>query len=230
MVDYMGAIKLPFGNMKGLAIGSVIGAIPFVNMFVSGYGLLAAKKAIDGKAGLPSWKSNIANIIVKTIMAIIIGMIYILPGLVLVLVGVAAAVGPIIAAVMSGSSESLGAAIGTAIVAGGAFFLLGMLLWIIGGLLATMGMMNWVKKGNFMSAFALGTALKKVITGTFWVSVIVMIAYAIAAMFIAGIIAAILAFIPVLGWVLSLLVQGLVVYILSVTTYTIYARVYAETP
>ena len=44
MVDYAKAIMKPFSNMTTLVIGMVIGAIPVLNLLVTGYGLKVGQK------------------------------------------------------------------------------------------------------------------------------------------------------------------------------------------
>ncbi|HLC36661.1 MAG TPA: hypothetical protein VJK05_03590 [archaeon] len=52
MAEYVEAIKKPFGDIKTLVIGTVIGIIPIVNFLLFGYGLMTMKKVLSGKKEL----------------------------------------------------------------------------------------------------------------------------------------------------------------------------------
>ena len=50
MVDYVEAIKKPFSDLKTLAIGTILSAIPLVNLLASGFALKVAEDTIKGKS------------------------------------------------------------------------------------------------------------------------------------------------------------------------------------
>ncbi|MFH1696377.1 MAG: DUF4013 domain-containing protein [Candidatus Diapherotrites archaeon] len=230
MVDYMAAIKKPFGNLQAAGIGTIVGLIPLVNLLLNGYGLQTAKKTLNKDNSLPGWTNNIGDLIVKTIMAIIIGIIYSIPATVVIVIGAMAAITPILGAISSGSADALMPAIMGALAVGGIFFLIGALLALLGAVLTIMGLMNYLKEGKFGAAFAIGKLFKKVFTVAFILAFIVSIVYSLVVLVVAVFISGVLNIIPVLGFFIGLLVMGLASYMLTVTTMTIYAQVYNETP
>ncbi|VVB98996.1 Uncharacterised protein [uncultured archaeon] len=223
MVDYVSAIKKPFQDIQTLAIGTVLGMIPFVSLLISGYALGVGRKVVNGDASLPKFSAGeIVPYIKDTVFALIISLVYELPGIVLLFIGIMAAAGTILAGIASGDTAALASAIMAGIAAGGIFFLLGMVLVLVGGLLATMGVFYYLQSGSLMAGFNIGGALKKVLTVPFWVTIIVYFVMALAYMALF----AVLSIIPIIG---SLIGGGLMVYGLSVTGYTILGQVFKET-
>jgi len=86
-----------------------------------------------------------------------------------------------------------------------------------------MGIMFYAKEGNLGSAFKISAILKKVLTVTYLVTLIVMVIY----VFVLSLIAAILLIIPVIGGFIG---SGLVTFLAGVTGYTMLAQVFKETP
>jgi hypothetical protein len=77
MVNYTEAMKKPFSDLKTLGIGSIIGAIPIVNMLISGYGAKTAEDVMGKKNKLRAWAvGDVMDYIIKLIMMIIIQIVY----------------------------------------------------------------------------------------------------------------------------------------------------------
>ena len=213
MVDFAGAIKKPFSDGKTALIGIVVGLIPVVSLLLSGYGVKVAQNSLNKNKSLPAWGlTNIGDQIIKSIMVLVIHIIYGIPGGILLAVALGAA---IVTLLSSGDFIS-------AFAAGGLIGILGILLLLVGAILASMGVIFYAKEGNFGAAFKFGAILKKVLTGKYIISLVVVIAWAI----VLGIVAVILAIIPIIG---SLVGAGLLGYALTVTAYTIFSEVFNET-
>ncbi len=76
MLDFEGALKKPFTDVKKLVIGCVLNTIPIINLFVTGYLVKVAGKTMVGKPGLPEWGKwgrLFRNGIFATLIAIIYG-------------------------------------------------------------------------------------------------------------------------------------------------------------
>ena len=224
MVDYMEAIKKPFSDMKTLAIGTVLGFIPIASILVAGYALGVGRNTAKGDNKLPNFElGSIITYIKDIVVTIIISIIYAIPGGILFAIGAAAAIGSIIAGFASGDPNAIGAGIAAGIATGGIFLILGIILLIVGGLLSTMGIYFYLVEGNIGAAFKMGAALKKVLTASFWVTVIVSIILSVAyfVLFI------LLSIVPVIG---SLIGLGLMTYGLYTSMYTMFGQVFKETP
>ena len=228
MVDYAKAIMKPFSNMTTLVIGMVIGAIPVLNLLVTGYGLKVGQKTIKGDSKLPEWSvGDLVDYIVKLIMYIIIVIVYLLPGAIITAVGALPIIGAIISAAMSGSMDPT--IFMSALASGGVLMLIGVLILLIGAILSIMAIASYLASNNIMAAFNVGKVLKKTLTASFIISLIVLIIYSIVLAFIVGIITVILMLIPILGWLLVMLLSGALMYIASVTAWTVFGEVFKET-
>jgi len=232
MVDIGGGIKKPFSDMKILLISTIIGAIPFVGWLLYGYGLKTAESTIKGDEKLPSW-GEFVDILVKTILGIIIFIIYLLPGLIIVGVGL----GPLIGGILGGVfklifggqvPDIMGQAVGM-IIGGGILILLGLLLLFIAGLILPMALMFFLGEGSFGAAFSFGKIIKKCLSGPYIIALVVSIVWGMVVGFVLSIVLVAVLLIPVIGFILVMLVGGLANYLLWVPTYTWYAQAYKET-
>lgn len=220
MVDYMAAIKKPFEDVKTLVIGIIVGIIPIISLLNSGYGILTAKNVLAGDKKLMAWDFNkLVDMIVGFIMALIIGIVYMIPGLAFFAIGLAGAVAILLSGIAN--PTTLVNAILPAIAAGGIFLLIGVLLLIIAAILTPMAIMNYVKTNSLGGAFDFSTVLKKALRVNYIVALIVLIIYGIVLAIISGIIS----LIPVVGALISI---GLISFLTTVTSYTVFAEVYAE--
>ena len=228
MVDYAAAIKKPFEDMQTALIGILIGAVSpltlgLLGLLITGFGLGVGRKVLNNDNKLPKWDpGQIITYIKDVIMAIIIGLVYMIPAIILFVIGGALAIGGILTSIASGNSNAL-ATLGGSLAAGGIFLVIGFLLAIIGGLLAIMGIQFYLKEGSIGAAFKFGAIIKKELTGTFIAAIVVYIIYAIALI----VIATVLSIIPIIG---SLVGAGIMAYALTVTSYTMFAQVFKETP
>ncbi|MFH1391060.1 MAG: DUF4013 domain-containing protein [Candidatus Diapherotrites archaeon] len=225
MVDYAAAIKKPFSDMQTLGIGIILGFIPVISLLVNGYGIGVARKVVNKDNKLPKWDpGKIVQYVKDFIVGMVISIIYLIPAAILVIFGGIAIIGPIISAAMGGEiSDALAGQLIGSIAAGGILFILAIILAIIGGLFATMGIIFYAKTGSIGAAFSFGAILKKILTGTFLAAFVIYIVYAIVLAIIMGV----LSIIPFLG---SLIGLGLLTYATSVTGQTLFAQVFNETP
>ena len=227
MVDYIGAIKKPAQDIQTLAIGTIIGLIPIVGLLNLGYGVGVGRKTLKGDNSLPKWDAGQLGTYVKDLAyVLIISLVYMIPAFILfgmAVAGFLAGAGGAFGAAMGGNTEQLLAAVIAGIGAGGIFFVLGGIFAIIGGVFSSMGIFFYIKEGSIGSAFKFSEILKKVLTVTYWSTLIIYVAYA----FVLGILATILAFVPVIG---ALVAAGLLSFLTNVTSYTLLAQVFKETP
>jgi len=87
MVNFIRAIKRPFTDIKKLIIGALLNLpIPvikiFTNIMVLGYSINCGKNSSEGDYKLPEWK-NYGQLWVDAFVALVIGLIYLIPALIL---------------------------------------------------------------------------------------------------------------------------------------------------
>ena len=224
MVDYAAAIKKPFQDTQTLIIGFIIGFIPFISLLVTGYAMGMARNILNGDNKLPKWDpGQFVQYIKDIVFRIIISIVYMIPAGILFLIGGAALIGTIISAMASGNSSAIASELVGGIAAGGIFLLLGGLLAIIGGLFAIMGVFFYLKEGNLGAAFQFSAILKKILTGTFWVTLVIMAIYSVVLLILFGL----LSIIPFIGTIIG---AGLFTFLSTVTGHTMFAQVFQETP
>ena len=224
MVEYMEAIKKPFSDLKTLGIGAVLGAIPIVNLLVSGYAAKTAEDTMAKKNKLRAWKFDDAvEYLIKAIMMIVISIVYSIVPLIIIGAGVG---GAVIAAISSGISnpETMLTALLGSLAVGAPIILIGVILLIIAAFLTPMAIMKWLQKGNLGAAFNIMDVIKNALTANYIISFILIIVIAIVYSAVAAIISGILALIPVIGFIIALLISGAISFAISVTSYTIFAQ------
>lgn len=224
MVEFVEAIKKPFSDLKTLGIGAIVGAIPIVNLLVSGYGAKTAEDVLNKKNKLRDWKiADLGEYIIKIIMMVIIQIAYlIIPGIVIV-IGFGGAILTALPALMANPNDFN--AVLNSLLVGGPIILIGLILFLIAAFLLPIAIMKWLKKGKLGDAFALGKVVKNALTLDYIVSLIVIIVYAVILAIVVGIIGGILSLIPVLGALLVMILGGGMLFALTTTQYTILAQV-----
>lgn len=224
MVDFIEAIKRPFTDLKALIIGVLLTIVaPFtlgiLMLPVMGYGLRTAKNTLNNNPALPKW-DNWGDLFVKGLVALIVSVIYLIPAIIVIVLGVANIIASIPAISLTGAAtpEAMQAAIMQAIMpalaANALLFLVGLILALVAFLLLPMALMRYVKEERFGAAFGFGEILGKVFTGKYIVAWVVVVVYS-------TIVSAILGFVPVLGSVVAM-------FLVMVTEYTVFAQAYNE--
>jgi hypothetical protein len=223
-MDIMTAFKKPFSNPKTLVIGAIIGMIPIVDILLCGFILKVAEDSVKGNQALRSWAGgDVVDYIVKAIMAIIVGIVYMIIPLIIIGVGLGAAIMGIISAAMGDPANMTSAIMGSLMV-GGPFLLVGGILAFIAEILLPMAILRWLKSGSLGAAFGVGGVVKNVLTADYIIGLIVCAVYAVILMIVAGILGLIFAFIPVVGWILSLFVMAAVMFSVGVAGASILAQ------
>ena len=231
MVNYVDAMKKPFSDLKTLGIGAIIGAIPGVSLLIAGYGAKTAEDVMSKKTKLRAWAvGDVMDYIIKLIMMIIIQIVYMIVPAVIIAVGFGSAIMAALLTIIANPSDATAImnAILPSIMIGGPIIFIGGIILLVAAFLLPMAIMKWLKKGKLSAAFAIGSIVKNALTMDYIVSLIVIFVYAIVLSLVAGIISGILAMIPVLGWILSAIIMGGVLFALTTTQYSILAQVVKE--
>lgn len=231
MVDFGNAIKKPFSDILTLVIGAILAAIPIVNLLVGGYTIKVAEDTIKGKKELRKWAlKDIPDYIVKVILTIVVGLVYMIIPVILLVVGIGGAILtalPQLASMMSGgtaTSTQFIEMITTSLIAGAPLIIAGVILAIIAAILLPMAIMKWLKTGKYGSAFNIVAVVKNVLTGKYWAVLIVGGIYTLVIMAILGIIGGLFLIVPVAGWIIGAVIIGAGTFITDVTMYTLLAQ------
>jgi hypothetical protein len=236
MVDYESAIKKPFTDVSKLIIGIVMSLVPIINLFsmgfimeCSGFGKTKASKKMPE---LKNWTS----LFFKGLAGLVISFLYIIPAIVVFVIGfgVAAAsifsnvVGPLISSgvIESAMQEEIAPsvvrslmsqnwpAVVSSLVTATPILLVGLALYLLGIYLTPVAIVNYLKKKRFGGAFELGKIIRKAFTAKYFV---VWLVNTVILFFTTWI----LAFIPVLGGAVGFFVVGVI-------TYSLYGQVLKE--
>jgi hypothetical protein len=227
MVDFMGAIKKPFSDMKTLGIGTILGAIPGVNLLVVGYALKVAEDTTKGDTKLRAWAvGDIIDYIIKVILMLIIEIVYYIIPVILVAVGIGGAIMTLITSLSSGITNPtiLMQTVMASLATGAPLIIIGVILGIIAAIMMPMALMKWIKSGSVLAAFNVIAVIKNVLTVDYILALIVSIVYIMVLCIAAIIIELILGMIPIIGFILILLVNGLLIFLISTTMYSIIAQ------
>lgn len=220
MVDFVEAIKRPFTDIKALIIGAVLAllgvfTLGILMLPVMGYGLRTAKNTLNNNPALPKW-DKWGDLFVKGIVALIVSIVYMLPALIVIGLGIAGTIASIQTAALAGmvTPEAIMQLIMPALAANALIFLVGILLALIAAFLLPMALVLYVKEESFGAAFRVGEVIRKVLTGKYIVAWIVVVVYS-------AIVSSILGFVPLIG-------SAVAMFMVTVTEYTVFAQAYRE--
>lgn len=237
MVSYEEAIKKPFTDFTKLIIGIILSIIPIVNFtVVTGFALESSGlgKTKPSKK-MPDWKEW-WYLFVKGLAAIVIKIIYMIPAILVITIGIGLAIGDIVTSLLGtvitpelmsqieagqatpGQFEMLFRQnwylILPTIMKVAPIFVVGVILMLMAAFLTPIAVLNYLKNKRFSAAFDIGVVCKKALTGKYivaWLAVTILTV----------VLGAILGFIPLLG-------AAIVLFIMSVMSYSLYGQVYRE--
>jgi len=220
-MEFGEAVKLPFSDLKKLTIAALMFMIPVLNIitmfFGSGYFLESAKSAMKGKFVLPEWEGW-GTLFVNGLLALVIGIIWSIPLLIVGFVTVGSALAGIFASATSGVVSGLP-------VAG---FGIGMIIFLILALLTAfvtpVAVLNFVKKDSFGTAFEFGEIFGKAFTGGYFAAWIVAFIYMIVVSWIAGVVSVLLGF----TIVLPIIIMGFMNAITGITGLVLIAEAFGS--
>lgn len=221
MIPFRSAIKRPFSDIKTLLVAFILALFSFLiipMLVLVGFAAQNASNSLENRKELPKWtKDNIIEYLKTGFFVTIIYIIYSLLGLLVLFF----AFGSTIFGIVTGTQSTT--AISGAILGGLTIGIIGLVLAAIGKLFAPMAVMNYIKTKKFGSAFALKKIVKKTLSKKYFLSLIIMIAYAIVLMIIGGILSII-----TLG-IGSLLLPGIMAYVYMVTYFEVFAETFKAT-
>ncbi len=224
MVKYSESIRLPFTDWKKLGIGTLVSVVPIVNFIATGYQLQCARLGMKKRTKkLPEWE-NWGEMFVKGFAASMIALLYMLPGLLIILLSIFSALVSIFVNTLF-TKEAIELSLMTAITNNLGLFLLGGMIALIGLFFTPMATMNYAAKGKFGAGFDFGKVWNKTMTSKYFVAVLFAIGYGLLVLIPLGLLAAILE----VTIVVPPIIDAFASIVLGVTLMTVYGQVYAET-
>jgi len=187
MVDFVESIKLPITNIKDTVIGIILMAIPIISFLAVGYIYETAKNTMKGKTQLAEW-TNWSKLFIQGLLAIIIGIIYMLPALIVLVAFVGLPLLTALPGILAGDATAVTTVLTAQLSTLGIGIILTIILAIFAVLWSPIAILHYINTGKFGAAFNLGTVTKKVLTGTYIISFIVGVVYLLIVSFILGLI------------------------------------------
>lgn len=185
MVDFTRSLKFPFQDeewVTKILVGGLLNLLPIVNFLSMGFALETMRNGTRGQEEMPEWQ-DWGDKFMLGLIAFVIGFIY---SLIPVIIMTAGGAGGVLAGGLAGGGLFGGSA------------LIGILLWLAIIFFMPMAMANYVAKQQFGAAFALGEILEhiKPVLGNY------AIAYVLA--LVLAFFLVLVAFIPVIGWIIAI--------------------------
>ena len=206
MVDYEVAFKKPFSDIKKLLLAIVLNIIPIVNFIVYGYFLEVARSSNGKKPSdvLPEWK-NYGNLFISGLFSFVIGLFYLLPLFVVMIIIFAAAHVSMLAYMQGGSSiEGL---LPAAVASLGLWALLLLVLLVTTAYFLPSAILSFAITGEVSSAFELGSVVKNALNKEYFVVWLVSIIYS-------AVLGGLLGLIPYVGTAVAGAVTGITMFTL----------------
>ncbi len=238
--DLIKAIKRPFVDFNKLSIGVLFLIIPYVNIitsfFVRGYRLEVAKTATSKKVEMPKWE-KFWDLFLRGLLSWIIGIIYLLPGIILILISVGSALYSIIqqygAQGLNLNNPLSDQLIQNALLQNVGMipvFAVGILVTILGAYLTPLAILKYADKYKFKSSFELGNVFKKAFTGKYFLAILAVVVYSFVLSLIVSTIGLGIVTLNVqyLTLVINMILGGLSSFMIVVTSYTIFGEVYSK--
>lgn len=204
-----------------LLLAVVVSIIPIVNFALAGYLIVIMRNVSErNPQPLPEW-DNFGDKFLKGLILVVAGLIYFLPALILFcpLVFV-----PFFATSTSGEGQNAvrGLFAGTAFLLTCAFVIYGL---VISFLFPAINL-NYARKGTFGACFEFGEIWRIMSRnlGDYVVAWLIALVVAVAAGFVASMVALLVGWIPCLGWIAAWLITGLG----SVWAATVYAHLFGQ--
>ena len=188
--------KKLISDIGRLIILIVLSIIPIVDWIVVGYEARVLKESPG--SGTPPKLENYGQLFVDGAKVFFASLIYLLVPFVLVAIGAAST--------FAGVLSMHGAALGAGLMLGGAgvaIFLVGLILGLVLLIILGVGVAHMIKTGKFGKAFAFGEIFN-IIRGIGWLKYLAWIAVAVI---IGIIVTGISNAIPIIGWIISAIIQ-----------------------
>lgn len=197
------AFKRPFSDWKKLLIGISLYVVPFLNIitgiFAGGYLLRCMQSATKGDLKLPEWE-DWGQLFLQGLLVTVIGLLYLLPIAIILIIGASAAIAGIIASGGVAGIGALFAALGWMVIV--LFLLLIAISYILPGAL-----LQYARTGRFGAAFAMGSVFKTIGSGTYFRAWLTVLGIGLIGGICIGVVNALLAFTIVVPFITMAIFQ-----------------------
>jgi hypothetical protein len=238
MVNYGEAIKKPFTdlikteNVK-LTFGILLSLIPIVQWFAKGFALESSglgKTRPSPK--MPEWK-HFGHLFIKGLLSDIIFFVYMLPALVIFLIGAGIILAPLASTIISSmftqevspvkDTESMmlknliqqnWVLLIPNLIVAAPILLVAFVLFLFASYVGPIAILNYVKTNKFGQAFNFDVIFRKTLNVKYFIVWLVTI-------ILVGIISAILSWVPFIG-------RGIAYFITAVISFSIYGQIFRE--
>jgi len=163
-MDLSAAIKRPFQDATKLIIGCALNIVPIVNFLSLGYVLKSGELTLKKKSKIPEW-DDWGDFFVKGLLAFIIGLLWMIPAIIIGVVGGGTAIAAFVGTIVSGGTPSFGAIVGAGIVLIVAFLLALITVYFIPA-----AVFGYIHKGKFGEAFNFSTVFRKALSGKYFIA------------------------------------------------------------
>ncbi len=224
MVDFVEAVKRPLKtDPVTVVLGIVFRAIPVLDAFVYGLGVDAARRTQQGKDSMPAFH-DFVDAFFSGLMTYVIVILYFIPALAVLGIGVVNSI-PILASVFSNAISNPG--MNPALVAKGiielainsvVFGALTVFLGLMAALMLPIAISFFSYRKKIGDAFLFGKILNVVATAEYWVSTILLLAYAVVLVGLSAILS------TLSGGILFIPAQAAAGYLWLITAFTLYAE------
>src|SRR3989344_5117687 len=230
---------LLFAIMPSLtALAIIISVISIVLGFlVRGYKFESARTVLKKDFKMPEWK-NWNNLFIKGFLGWLIGVIYMIPAIILILISVGKMIYNLIAQYGLSQGLNIESAISNQLIQNGLLqntlmlpvFIIGILTALLAAYLMPIAILRYLEKNKFKEAFELKLIFKKGFTGPYFIALLVSIVYGFVIGLVSG--ALMLGFksinLQIFGTIIGLIIGGLSSFMIMITSYTILAEAYSK--
>jgi hypothetical protein len=184
---------------------------------------------------MPEWK-DFGYLFIKGLSAFVVRIIYMIPAIVVIMVGIGVALGDIASTMLGtvitpeimsqikageATPQEIGQIFGEkwylflpTVLKAAPILIFGFILALIAAFLTPIAVLNYMNKKRFSAAFELGTIIKKALTGKYIISWLLVL-------ILGAVLGTVLVFIPIIG-------PAIVLFIMGVIGYSLYGEVYRE--
>lgn len=208
MVDFGKAFKRPFDDLVTWVIGIILALIPIVNFLTIGFYMNCAATAKKKDFKLPKWE-NWVDLFVKGLIATIIMILYFIPTIVVVVIGIVLSAGSImgvLGSLTTANTQAMATSLPTLLGALAIWGILAAIVLIISVYVMPAAVVRYAVSGKFGDAFSFGAVWKKAMNMEYFVAWLVGMVYSM-------VLGVILAFVPIIG-------TGIASFTTSITMYT----------
>ncbi len=163
------AIKRPFQDVQKWIIGCALNIIPIVNFFSAGYILESANLTLKRKETLPVWQSW-GDLFVKGLLTFFIGMVFMLPAFILLLIAGVKIFASMFSYGMRGSEWGFLNALFQNISMSIGYVAVALALGIVACYLLPAAILGYVSSEKLGEAFKMRTVLKKSFTEKYFLA------------------------------------------------------------